>query len=593
MNPDAAPQPADELRRILRRIDGRGYKAYKDIAGAYRLERMTLYIDRVQGDPFAAPSLLRLRLPASIAAIPPALHSNRPRRIALEDFLARAARRAITRITEGRRGSGKSGAVFVDAGGQEVLERTAAVVTPDWVELRIAAGLPAAGRRILGREAAEMLLDELPRVAAALEWNNLPQAEVKTHVECVENQEAVRAALAERNLVAFIADNSILPRESGASDRPLSPRAAVPFTAPDSLRVTIPTPNPVPPPVGDGSPQVTGMGIPRGVTLIVGGGFHGKSTLLEALSHCVYPHVPGDGREYVVTSADAVKIRAEDGRRVENVDISPFISHLPGERDTRAFSTDNASGSTSQAANIIEALEVGTTLLLVDEDTSATNFMVRDARMQALVHKENEPITPFIDRVHELHRNLGVSTILVMGGSGDYFDVADLVIMMREYEPHDVTADARRVASEIPTRRRPEHVHPFSPVRNRIPLPEAFDPSRGRREVKIDVRGTEHIRFGRHDIDLRLVEQIADTSQARAVGYAVHLAATEIMDRKLTLRRVLDTLDAFLDDQGLDALDPFHHGRRHPGDFARPRRYEIAAAINRLRTVRMRQAPPS
>ncbi len=331
------------------------------------------------------------------------------------------------------------------------------------------------------------------------------------------------------------------------------------------------------------------MGIPRGVTLIVGGGYHGKSTLLKALERGVYPHIPGDGREYVVTSPDAVKIRAEDGRRVERVDISPFISNLPYGRSTTAFSTEDASGSTSQAANIMEALESGAQVLLLDEDTSATNFMVRDSRMQSLVHKEHEPITPFVDRIREIHDKLGVSTILVMGGCGDYFDVADTIIMMRDYLPREVTEEAKTIARERPSGRSVEAIETASWTLPRVPLSESFDPSRGRRDVKIDVKDLDSILFGRDRIDLRSVEQLVDRSQTNAVGQAIHLAATRFMNGCATLREVVDQLEEQLDREGLDILDPFHRAGRHPGNFARPRKYEIAAAINRLRTVRMKQ----
>ncbi len=575
-----------DLRRRLSRIDGRGYKAYKDLEGEYSFRTFTLYIDHVQGDPFAAPSKLRVRIPHSVARLPPELFANRVRNIALADYLARRVARAIRKVVSGRKGSGKSGLVEIDAGGQEVLERTAVRISPDWVEARVFVGLPAAGRRILGRAAEEILCREIPEiVSAGLVWESIPQAEARGFVDCVENQEHIRSRLDELGLVAFVADGAILPRESGASDRPLPPDRAIRFRSPDELRVTVPLLHPLP----DGRAELTGMGIPKGVNLIVGGGYHGKSTLLRALERGVYPHIPGDGREYVVTCADAVKIRAEDGRRVERVDISPFIGLLPYGRDTREFSSDDASGSTSQAANILEAIEVGAKVLLLDEDTSATNFMVRDARMQALVHSDDEPITPFIDRVRELHARLGVSTILVMGGSGDYFDVADTVIMMRDYLPHAVTERAKEISRLHPTNRRIEARFPFTGVTPRVPLPESFDPSRGRREVKIDAKGLDLILYGRDPIELRFVEQLVDRSQTRAIGYAIHLATRRFMDGKTSLSDVLDRLDRFLDTDGLDSLDPFRRGERHPGAFARPRRYEIAAAINRLRTVRMRQ----
>ncbi|MDQ4077099.1 MAG: ABC-ATPase domain-containing protein [Chloroflexota bacterium] len=573
------------LRRTLDRIDGRGYKAYKDIHGAYDLGRFTLHIDYVQGDPFASPSKVRVRVPQGVAGLPKALFANAVRRVALEDWLARRVNRAIRGVARRDRGSGKSGLIAIDAGGQEVLERTAVVVTPEWVEARLHVGLPARGRKVMGRQAAEMLLKELPEIVEqGLLWENLLHGVGKRFVATVENYEHIRQQLDDRGLIAFVADGAILPRESGASDRPLPNEEAVPFRAPDSLRVTIELPHPV-----KGEKQITGMGVPKGVTLIVGGGYHGKSTLLQALERGVYPHIPHDGREYVVTNQNAVKIRAEDGRRVERVNISPFISNLPYGRSTVAFSTDDASGSTSQAANIVEALDVGAQVLLLDEDTSATNFMVRDARMQALVHKENEPITPFLDRVRELYDRFGVSTVLVMGGSGDYFDVADTVIMMRDYLPYDVTEDAEAIAATYPTQREREAAEPMDLSTVRIPLEESFDPSRGRRDVKIDAKALDLILFGRDPINLRGVEQIVDWSQTRAIGYAIHLATERFMDGRTSLPEVVESVERFFDEQGLDELDPFHRNEHHPGDFARPRRFEIAAAINRLRTVEMRQ----
>ncbi|MGH9459979.1 MAG: ABC-ATPase domain-containing protein [Vicinamibacteria bacterium] len=574
----------NDLHLLLDRIDGRGYKAYKEIAGTYEGRGFTLHIDHVQGDPFAAPSKIRLRAPQTLARIPIDLFGNRVRRIALQDFLCREVQRAIAREVQGRRGAGKSGMVTIDAGGQEVLERTAMVVTPDWVEARVEVGLPAEGRTILGRQAEAILCRELPKVVeACLVWSQLPHAKAQAFVECVENQESIRRQLDELGLVAFLADGAILPRESGIGDRPLDAREAVTFRSPDSLRVSVSVPHPV-----GSKNSLCGMGIPRGVTLIVGGGYHGKSTLLEGIERGVYPHVPADGREYVVTSRDAVKIRAEDGRRVERVDISPFISNLPFGKATESFSTDDASGSTSQATNIIEAVEVGATTLLLDEDTSATNFMVRDARMQALVHKELEPITSFLDRVRELYDARGVSTILVMGGSGDYFDAADKVILMRDYLPQEVTAEAKKIARARPTRRAVEAGSPLPRDFGRVPVARSFDASRGKRDVKIDAKGIDHLLFGREPIDLRGVEQLVDASQTRAIGHILHVASGRFMDGERTLPEVLELIEDFMDREGLDALSPFHRKGHHPGSFARPRKYEIAAAINRLRTLRMR-----
>jgi predicted ABC-class ATPase len=584
---------AVELRRELARIDGRGFPAYKDLRGSYDFERFTLYIDHVQGDPFAAPSKVRVRIDIAEAGFPDALRRSSIRRTALADAIAREIRSAIPTHRSGRdgrnRGSGKSGSIRIDAGGQEVLERSAVRIDDEWIEARLEVGLPAAGRRILGQHATNLLCEHLPEVALrGLLWEDQVQDRVTAFVECIENQESIRDQLNSRGLIAFVANGSILPRESGASDRPLCGDGVVSFRSPPSLEVEFEVPNPV---GGDrtSTNSIRGMGVPTGVTLIVGGGYHGKSTLLGAFERGVYPHVPGDGREYVVAARDLVKIRAEDGRRVEQVDIRAFIGDLPGGRKTDSFCSDDASGSTSQAANIIEAIESGCTGLLLDEDTSATNFMIRDARMQALVHSDFEPITPFLERIEELHRSHSISTVLVMGGCGDYFDVADQVILMRDYIPQDVTESARKISQTLPGNRRSEANSDFSIPTPRIPISTSIDASKGRRDVNIAARSREQLQFGHEDVDLRGLEQLIDKSQTRAVGLAIYLAASRLMDDGRELERILDDLEEVFDRNGLDALNHRGDGSEHPGDLARPRRHEIASALNRLRSLRMQQ----
>ena len=562
---------ASDLSATLKRIDGRGYKAYKDIAGGYTLDGGELHIDYVQGDPFAAPSKLRIRLSAQTAKLPEDLFDTPVRRIALCDYLARAVRRAIRDVGTGGRGSGKSGQIMIDAGGQEVLDRTAIKLCREWVEARLSVGLPAQGRSVRGRQAEAMLLGDVPKIArAGLTAAALDLQRARTHVNWVDNQEFIRAQLEPLGLIAFVGDGALLPRESGASDRPLH-KGAVPFVAPQSLRVKVKLRWPV-----DGKTELWGMGIPKGVTVIVGGGYHGKSTLLKALERSVYPHIPGDGREQVVTCADAVKIRAEDGRRVENVDISAFINNLPHGRSTTSFRSEDASGSTSQAANIAEALELGAKALLLDEDTSATNFMVRDARMQALVAKQHEPITPFLDRVRDLSQAHGVSTVLVMGGSGDYFDPADTVIMMREYLPQDVTAEAKEIAGAHKSGRAQEVEGAMRLPRPRVPLYQSLDPSKGRKDVKIDVKEVDLLLFGAERVELRCVEQLVDMSQTRAVGYAMELCRGRLMNHDVPMREVIDQLMKLLEAEGLDALNPRYNPSRPrratPGKLRAPPR---------------------
>ncbi len=561
----------DDLRRVLAGIDGSSYKAYLRIRGTYAADFFTLSVDHVQGDPFAAPSRLRVEVPAGLARYPEWSYRNRSRRVGLCAYLseqfALGARRAAC-----RRGTGTSGLLLMEAPGQEVLEATSVIVRDGDIEARFVAGLPAAGRRVLGRQAAEMLCDDLPGVvSAALLFASNDQGQLRRWVETNEDADALRAALMERGLVAFVADGSILPRRSGVDPRPLDERNAVPFRSPPSLRCEIALPN---------RGGVSGMGIPAGVTLIVGGGFHGKSTLLSALMLGVYNHRPDDGRQLVVTDPTAVKIRAEDGRRVEGVDISPFIGRLPQNRDTVRFRTDNASGSTSQAANIMEALEIGSRLLLIDEDTAATNFMIRDHRMQELVAKELEPITPFIDKVRQLYRDHGVSTMLVMGGSGDYFDVADTVIAMEHYLPRDVTSAARDIARKYQAERACEGGEAFGPVRDRIPRASSLNPRRGRREESVRTRGLATILFGQQEIRLDAVEQLVSSCQTRAVADAMLHARVTYVDSQRPLSDVMELVLRDVEERGLDVL-----GRGPRGDYALFRRFELAAAINRLRTL--------
>ncbi len=562
----------NNLRQKLRQIDGRGYKAYKEIRGSYQFDKFTLFIDYVQGDPFASPSRMRARVPQSVARYPAQTFADRSRRIGLENYLTAVFHIVARKISE-RRGSGKSGLIAIDAPGQEMLERTAMRVTPEFVEASFAVGLPAAGRRVLGRQAAAMLGDDLPLIveSALLYAANNPEM-IARYTAVAEDADFLRGKLAELGLVAFIADGAILPRRSGVDPRPLSGKQVIPWQSPPELRLAVTLPN---------AGEVTGTGIPPGVTLVVGGGFHGKSTLLNALEAGVYNHKPGDGRELVVTVASAVKIRAEDGRSVAGVDISPFINNLPFGRDTRQFSTENASGSTSQAANIMEALELGATLLLVDEDTAATNFMIRDRRMQQLIAKEKEPITPFIDRVRQLYEEHGVSTILVIGGSGDYFDVADLVIGMDTYAPRELTAAAKEVAAAQKTERLPEVSPTFGPIRQRAPDPRSLDARKGKRNVNIKVHGRHTIQFGRETIDLSAVSQLADTSQTRAIAAAMQYAKERYVDGKRPLAQILDLVMADVARDGLSVLA----GR--PGvDYAAFRKFELGAAVNRLRTLK-------
>jgi len=564
----------DELLARLRHIDGRGYKAYKEIQGTFGFADFELIIDHVQGDPFAAPSRLRVRIDREVAGLGADPFQSAAGRTAFEDFLLRAFADAARRLSGGRRGTGKSGEIIVDRPGQQVIERTGCRVTDRTIEVRFFVGLPARGRRVLGRQAAAMLGDEIPAIVAeSLDASALDTDALRRHVECVEDQDALRRALSDHGLIAFIADGSVLPRLSGIDERPLAGADVVPFSAPDALRRTLPTPH--------GGP-VTGMGIPEGVTVVVGGGFHGKSTLLRAVLRGVYNHRPGDGRERVVARDDAVKIRSEDGRSIAGVDISAFLGDLPGKTNTRAFATENASGSSSQAAAIIEALEAGSRLLLMDEDSCATNFMIRDERMQRVVAPEREPITPLVDRIRELYERLDVSTVVVMGGSGDYLALADSVILMDHYRAELVTESAREVFNALPTARVSEATGRIDETAGRVVDPATIDPFRRPGRPKIDARDRRLV-LGSDEIDVAALDALVSRSQLRGVGWALHyLKVNGLLDGNRTLAETLDLLDADLARSGPDLFF-----QRPPGDVVRPRRHEVAMVLNRLRTLRV------
>lgn len=562
---------SDELRRMLTGIDRRSYPAYKDIKGRYSFGRYVLSIDHVQGDPFAAPSKLSVHVEGKIAAFPQELYDSDHRRVTLQDELTRRFGKCAEKCTFKARGSGKSGLISVSRCGQEVLERTACTIDPEngSILIRFEVGLPANGRTINGREAEKILLSFIPEcVDTALMYKNADKEKLSRSAELADDRSYIREKLPELGLCAFVADGSILPRATGISDKPM--KQGIPFKAPEEMRVAINLPN---------RGRVTGMGVPKGITLIVGGGYHGKSTLLKALELGVYDHIEGDGREFVITDATAVKIRAEDGRSIRNTDISMFINDLPNGKDTESFVTADASGSTSQAANVIESMEAGSKLLLIDEDTSATNFMIRDELMQRVIHRDMEPITPFIDRIRELYEKYGISTVIVAGSSGSYFHMADKIIQMDRYIPKDITSYAKKEAEAFPAVRGADGPA-AKPGFERYPVsPKNLS---GRERVKIKTAGRDAVIIDKEQIELRYVEQLADPEQVTALGQCVKYACRNIIDGKKTLVQTVDVLEKIIERDGLAAIC---ESRSSVPAMAKPRRQEIFACFDRYRSL--------
>lgn len=604
-NDEPRESTLNELTSHLHAIDGRSYAAYKAIVGRYRSPLgWVLYIDRIQPDPYAPPTAIRVVLPLALTgadarltgftprltganetlteANEPLTGANEPlttsstRAVALRDYLARTLRELL-----------KGQAISIAPAGQEILERSSVNLHETWqddfstpafntpgpyLELRLRWSLPAFGREIAGRQAARNLNLDLARAIASLDLreSELGAAAWK-HCQVAEDHAALQKILVERGWVAFLADGANLARRSGVSQLPLE--GCVPLTAPETLAQTVQLPH---------AGAVRGTAIPAGVTVIAGGGYHGKSTLLNAIARGIYPHIPGDGRELVATVPEAMAVRAADGRAVTGVDLRPFISHLPGrDADPAQFTTANASGSTSQAASIMESLELwgqsAQAALLLDEDTCATNLLIRDQRMRALVSSEREPITPLVDRIRALHRERGISTLIVMGGSGDYLDVADQVLIMDSYRLVDATAQARQVCDSQP--RMDTSLPDFPLPAQRLPQrPEAKrrGPSRTR------ALGTQRLVLDRHEVDVADVSGLVDEGQALAVAWALRALLERHFDGRTSLSQALAQVAKRLDDVGLDAL-----GEAHPAFLVRPRLVDVGAAVNRLRSLQV------
>ena len=575
---------SEELHQQLRSINRKSYPAYKGLKGLYHFGNYILSIDHVQGDPFASPSHVSIQISHRDAGFPVEYYKDTLTGTTLCDYLTRQFEKQVSQYSFRAKGSGKSGLLTVSHCGQEILSRTACEITEKGITARFFVGFPANGRTINATELEKIFFDFLPVcIQKSFFYSSFNAKELQNYIELAEDQEFIRQTLPAKNLCAFIADGSILPRESGISSRPM--KASVPFTSPDSLRISINLPH---------KGKITGMGIPKGITLIVGGGYHGKSTLLNALELGVYNHIPGDGREYVITDATAVKLRSEDGRFIKDVDISMFINDLPNKKDTRCFSTLDASGSTSQAAGITESMEAGSHLFLLDEDTSATNFMVRDAFMQQVIQREKEPITPFLERAEDLYKKAGISTILVAGSSGAFFHIADTIIQMDNYVPKDITASVKKLCSQYPlpavsvTDFQLPHSHRIMsrPAESSKHLRHnsrgnhsdsgAAKPER----LKTRISGTDGFSLGRQEIDLRYTEQLIDAEQTAALGLLLKYAVEHLADGRRTLPEIVQFLWKNL---SLHGLSFFTENQKISCGYATPRIQEIYACLNRYR----------
>lgn len=565
-----------ELETLLMSINRKSYPAYKELKGNYIFPDFQLNIEHVQGDPFASPSRVSVYLKKVQADFPEAYYENKHKRIALQDYLTRKFANAVNQYAFQAKGSGKSGLIRVSRCGQEVLERSALGITNGELLVRFEVGFPANGRTINALELKKIFFEYLPSIVRkTLYYKNCRKDELKAVIELAEDQQFIREELKKRDLVAFVANDSILPRESGVSKRPM--RKCIRFQSPETMEVEMDLPN---------HGMIRGMGISKGITLIVGGGYHGKSTLLKAIEQGIYNHIAGDGREYVITCEEAVKVRAEDGRSITHVNISPFINDLPNKKDTRDFSTEDASGSTSQAANVVEAVQAGSKLLLIDEDTCATNFMVRDQLMQKIVSGNKEPITPFTQQAREMYERLDVSVVMVAGSSGAYFYIADHIIQMDNYRVVDITKHVKNVIEKEEISEDKESRISVTELMNpsikpRILKSEAVEKKHG--QIKIKQFGNSGFSIGKTEVDLKYLEQLTDIEQTTTLGHCLKMLVVEMEKKPQNLDVLVDNLWKKIQLKGFSAL---FEEKYLPVDLAQVRKIDIYMCVNRYRGLR-------
>lgn len=575
------------LNKLVASIADQPFQAIHKLHDSYHFPLFEFSFIKMQGSPGANPaSIAEVKIALRDSEIPEEFLQSAECKLAVADFLIRRFRHGIDRFAQQNRGKEGSGSFNTIALSQKMLNRDSVLFDDAAIYLRFIISLPAKGQGGVfdAEQAWIMLSQELVVIVDAVffyqHYDEQTRMLLAQFVAVQKTRAAIIQFMQQHGVVAFIANDAVLPRRSGVDDRLSMCESVKTFQSPVSLQIKIP--------LSDGS-SITGMGIKEGITCITGGGYHGKSTLMQAILAGVYAHIPGDGREYVVTREDAFFIRAEEGRSIRNVDISPFISDLPNGLKTSHFSSDNASGSTSQAANIVEAVESGSRLLLFDEDTCATNFLVRDELIKKILDSSLEPIKPLYSTVRSLWKKHHVSMIFVVGGLGYFLQKADTCLLMENYRCHDITAKVRDRLGAIAE----EDVAISDFAISRRLAVDNFDPAYKNqrlnkmmpKRIKNLRNATRQLEYGMDLINLEAVAQVAEAPQVLTIGYCL-LALRNKMNRSdgksETIRFWIDWLYGEIAEHGLSVLQP-----DYPGTLSMPRKYELAAAINRIRSLRI------
>ena len=566
-----------EFYTALSEMDGKPFAEYETIIGDFDFARYVIKCSQIDTSADADHPVFNVRIPQSIAELPGHLYDSPVRRTALEDMLTRNLAEAADQIARFDESGVARRNIIVAAPGQKILPRTSVVVTKEYVDARIRIALPfkvlISGERLIDGEAAlKVFFDDLPEViSSSLFCCNMNMTDAENFVNGMEDADRVRQTLATMGLVSFVGEGAFLAREQD-SDLP-DYDSITPFEVNADALTEVDVPN---------SGQVKGLGIPAGLTVVVGDVANGRKSFMDALAAGVYNHIPGDGREHVVTVSDAVQVQADIGRSIQEVNLSPFFTEIDGV-DASSYSTDAAGAFASQAAAAIEALEVGARVLVVDENTSSSAFLTTDTRVAALLGET--PRSSLAQRARQMVDELGIS--LVIGGENlvaEYIPIADTVLKVEDFQVTNITEEAQALAIDLP---------PASPVvnlgpmlaRSRWIMPSSIDASVGRIDQLIKALDLSAIRFGRSVIELDSVSQLADENQTLTIGLLLYYAKLRYMQEGYPLREMLDMIDRDLSTEGLGSVS-----RDLRGDLARPRRYELAAALNRLPTFRVSHA---
>ncbi len=562
-----------EFYNMLMDIEGKDSSEYARLVGDFDFSRFVLKISQVPAESSTSPALFIVRVPQIIAGFPPHYFDTPVRRTALEDFLTRKVADQIDTLAQYNEEGISRRHLSVAMPGQKILPRTSMLVTEEYVEARIYVMLPQRDGRVDGERVRDIFFEELASVVnASLVYCNLDERELTAFVNSMEDADQIRQTLSMRGLLGFVADGSMLAR-MGNTDFP-DYEAVTPLRVDSDIQVEMEVPN---------GGTIKGLGIPAGLTLILGDSYSGRIDLMKALAAGIYNHIPGDGRELAVTVPDAVSVAAEPGRSVQKVDVSLFIKEMEAGSQPAEFSTAEAEPSASQAAGVMEALEIGARAFLFDESTSAAAFLTRDTRLSSLMPEAERRIAPLAQRARHMVDDLGVSIVVAGAASvAEFIPVADTILRIDEYAVYDVTQAAKALDPAQFQIEEDPNPPDFAQERNRWVVPSSIDSSKGTDDQHIVAESIELLRFGRGLINLQNITQMADKHQTATIGLILYYARLRYMDESRPLREVMDLIDRDLGTEGLEVLS-----RDLRGDLARPRRYEIAAALNRLSSLRV------